>query len=625
MTSAPVSMKYKSTTHIAIAMKPETGDSSNKVPILPYAWSVNPVLHTDDSTWETPGKYTDVGVDYSHHTFWGDIMEFTQEGYNLNNLFQEVGDNLDFLWLGELYKDVDDKSRFGGTTELALRANQWLIGGESVPIVKNADGLKNIVSLSWTEGDTYYQRYDCLKTYPFTTEDINQNTEILSFMCETHVNLDGRYDQNRNQTKSYLMRPDNYNLMNSVYSQKNNFFTSTKVDTEDVEELEYPNYIIYSKTKQSGADVDEWTNVTLASVLEMDGDKGQVTSLNRLNDQLIAFQDKSIAQILYNENVQISSTEGVPIEIANSGKVQGKRYLSDTIGCSNKWSVLQTPKGIYFMDSNDKSIYLFNGQLNNLSQSGGFNTWAKQNIPVAGEEHKWDPVDYKNFRTFYDKLNQDVLFIDDTQALAFSERFGNFTSFYDYEKAPYFENLDDTGIWLKDGKLWKHNAGEYCNFFGANKPYSMTLVANANPQVDKMFTNLELRACMNPEGAETTTKYNNKTFIPNLPFDSVEAWDEYQHGKLSLSNKGHMDSTTLHGTNSSQLLRKFRMWRCDIPRDNAPVTEEEKLYGILRTKAHPLDRIRNPWVYIKLYKDAASDSNTLPKAEIHDIMVTYFG
>ena len=616
-TTSPISMKYKSTSHVVISMK---SNSQGTIPIMP---SVN--IHGAPHSGETIGVYTPPVESNSYMTFWGDVMQFNQRELYVTGLFDDTKRAFDFLWLGELYKDVDSSNRFGGTTESALRANNWLIGGEAVPIEKSTDGSENVVSLIWTEGDTYYQRYDCLKTYPFTTEDINQNTEILSFMCETHVNLDGRYDKNRNQLKGYLMRPDNFNLMNSVYSQKNNFFTSSKVDTEDVDELEYPNYITYSKTKQSGADVDEWTNVTLASVLELDGDKGQVTSLNRLNDQLIAFQDKGISQVLYNESVQIASTEGVPIELANSGKVQGKRYLSDTIGCSDKWSVMQTPKGIYFMDSNDKSIYLFNGQLNNLSLNGGFNSWAKQNIPVADEEHKWNPVDYQNFKTIYDKINQDVMFINDSQALAFSEKFDCFTSFYNYEKTPYFENLDNTGVWIKDGKLWKHRGGQYCNFFGENKPYSMTLVANANPQMDKIFTNLEFRACVSGEGR---WYINSGDFIPSLPFDFIEAWNEYQHGKLNLSDQRSSSSKVImpHGTDTSILARKFRIWRCDIPRDNAtPSSAEEIPLGIQRIKARPLDRIRNPWAYIKLFKSAAKEGDTLHKTEIHDIMATYFG
>lgn len=81
-----------------------------------------------------------------------------------------------YLWMGELVntkhsidkegKLVDDDSedavssvRFGGTSDSAIQNNTWLVAGDSVSL----DG-----TLMWTQGDTYYQRYDCLKTYPFT-------------------------------------------------------------------------------------------------------------------------------------------------------------------------------------------------------------------------------------------------------------------------------------------------------------------------------------------------------------------------------------------------------------------------------------------------------------------------
>ena len=513
----------------------------------------------------------------------------------------------------EVYKEYNKDIIFGGTSDEALQAATWIPCGPSVAF--EAEDKEHVLEFKW--GDTYLQRYECLKTYPFTSEDKNQVIEIASFIVETRVNIDGRYDRNRGQISNLNMTPQNFNLINPVYSQMDNFFSYKIMDEDSYKNTSFPNTVTWTKTKQNGADVDLWTNITLANTLEMDGDKGEITKLIRLNNQLLSFQDSGISQILYNENTQISTTEGVPIEIANSQKVQGKRYYSDTVGCSNKWSVVQTPAGIYFMDSNEKSIYLFNGQLNNLSTTGGFNSWAKQNIPSANVE--WNPEAFGSFVAYYDKLNQDVLFINRETSLAFSEKFNCFTSFYDYGGAPYFCNLDDKEIWVKDSKLWQHQKGEYCNFFNVPKSYSMTLIGNQEPQMDKIFTNLEFRAYVSGEGINDETK---DKFTPSLPFDSLEAWNEYQHGLLTLSNRDGHDIFT-HGNKdgNASLNRKFRMWRCDIPRDNAKVDDAtESLMGIKRFKARPLDRIRNPWVYIKLTKNKATS-----KVEVHDIMATYFG
>ena len=529
--------------------------------------------------------------------------------------------------------NLDTDTLFGGVSEDAKRENTWVPCGKPVPLSTSG------TTYYYSYGDTYYQRWDCLKTYAFTHEDLNQVVEIGSFMLETRVNIDGRYDRNRGQMNNLNISPQNFNMLNPVYSQIDNFFSYKIMGDEFYNNTTYPNQVTWSKNKNSGADVDFWTNITLASVLELDGDKGEVTSIKRFNDQLIAFQDSGLCQILYNENTQISTTEGVPIEIANSGKVQGKRYISNSVGCSNKWSIVLTPLGIYFMDSNDKSIYLFNGQLANCSVSGGFNTWAKKTIPPSSAH--WTPDNFGNFVSYYDKLNQDILFINKDRALALSERLGTFTSFYSYGDTPFFCNLLDTGVWIKaDGTLWKHQAGAaYCNFFGKDYPYSMTLVGNPEPQEDKIFTNLEFRACVEGE-------YTGTPDTPLLPFDSLETWNEYQHGSADLTTKNGHSAMVHYDDSSFSLKRKFRIWRCDIPRNNYelltyPEREEEETEehyqervdayndwlegetekGIYRHSRKPQDRMRNPWIYLKLGKYSQEN---MPKSEVHDIKMSYF-
>lgn len=602
----PVRIKYKSTSHAVLALN-YTKEGAQR--ILPTIRDGVSAINNSSIT------------NKSQHFFWSK---------ETNSVSQDVIDSplgpvpdvptfqYGWLWLGELY-NPNVQNRFGGQTEEAFENNQWLPCGNPVSLIDLNNRIKNNVTIRWEGGDTYFQRYDHIKTYPFTLEDQNAVTDIISFMCETHVNLDGRYDRNRGQLSNFAITPANFNLINDVYTQQDNFFNYRKLDEDTYMSTLFPNTVTWTKTKENGADVDLWTNITMTNTLEMDGDKGKVNKICRFNNQLLSFQDSGIAQILYNENTQISTTEGVPIEIANSQKVQGKRYLSDTIGCSNKWSMTQTPNGIYFMDNNEKSIYLFNGQLNNLSTARGFNSWAKQNIPSV--DTLWSPDKFDSFVTYYDKLNQDVLFINKNTALAYSEKFNCFTSFYDYGMVPYFEYLDDIGIWIKDNNLWQHQAGEYCNFFNENKPFSMTLIGNQEPLMDKTFTNLEFRACVENEGIYD--KSTNK-FTPTLPFDTLEVWNEYQHGILSLHNRVKGEGFT-HGNDRGILSRKFRMWRCDIPRDNADINPRiEAPMGIKRFNVRSLDRIRNPWAYIKLTKNAAAEKSFLNKTETHDIMATYF-
>ena len=591
----PVRMKYKSSPHAVISINTRDGlqcvlPTINGMDIKSnyndtYGWSFNDSVVPVNNVSKT---YQDKKLFFNKEkTIKGvvqDIITLSQygiRGQRYNTIGKGEGIEQGFLWLGELYRDkVND--RFGGDNEEALENNVWIPCGESVDLYEDGK-FKNSLTLNFTEGDTYYQRYDHLKTYPFSSEDQNQVTEIISFMCETRINIDGRYDKNRGNI-NFSLTQDNFNKLNNVYSQSNNYFKYSSSNQNKLQINKFHNSITWTKTKTLGELVDSWANITLASTLDLDGDKGKVQALKRFNNTLFAFQDRGISQILYNENVLIASTQGVPIEIANSNKVSGKRYLTE-VGCTNKWSICQTPNGLYFIDDITKGIYLFNGSIDNISDKLGFHSWINSE---SKSTEPWNPVDFGNFISYYDKVNGDVFFISKDKCLGFSEPLAQFASFYSYENTPYFANIEDNGLWIKqDGTIWLHLEGEYNNFFGEQKPFYTTIIANQEPQKDKTFNTLEFRA----------DSFQDNRFITKVPFDSVEVWNEYQRG-ISYFNKSNKYAP------HNPIKQKFRIWRANIPRSNENYR----------------DRIRNPWIYLKLQNDG-NDNN---KVLLHDMMVYYF-
>ena len=589
----PVRIKYKSTPHAVLALNYTTSGAQR---ILPTIQDYDTDSPTTTNIWNV--NYVGDNVTPGQHLFWDknkDISSISQDVITTGitgDVSGKGGIQYGWLWLGELYND-NVQNRFGGQTEEAFENNVWLPCGDPISLIDTNNGVKNSVIIRWEEGDTYFQRYDHIKTYPFTLEDQNAVTDIVSFMCETRVNIDGRYDRNRGQTSNFSITPENFNLMNDVYSQTNNFFNYRTINPNKLNLDNFHNSITWTKTKTAGELVDTWTNITLASTLDLDGDKGTVRALRRFNNNILAFQDRGISQILYNENMQISSTDGVPIEIANSGKVNGKRYISDRIGCTNKWSMCETSNGIYFIDDITKGIFLFNGQLNNISDKFGFHSWinrASKNVSI------WNPVDFDSFVTYYDKVNGDVFFISRDECLAFSEPLGQFSSFYSYEKMPYFTNLEDRGIALNvEGtgtlyKPWLHNEGDYNMFFGVYQPFYTTVIANPDMPIDKIFNNLEFRS-------DSWDKNGN---LLNTTFDTLTVWNEYQQGTSTLNN--------ILGR-PSNLKKKFRIWRANIPRANVAGSTKKGR-----------DRMRNPWLYIKL----SMEEENVNKTVLHDMIVHYF-
>ena len=484
-----------------------------------------------------------------------------------------------YLWLGEFYRS-DVPNRFGGSTEEAILNNSWEACGEEASL----ESTKVI----YRGGDTYYQRYDNLKTYPYTLEDVNSITEIVSFMCETRVNIDGRYDNNRGQKNNLVMTPTNFNLFNKVYSQRDNFFNYRTIDRTRFSLNKFPNTIVWSQEKLMGDLIDKWTNINMISPLDLDGDKGEVISLNTYNNEIFCFQRRGLSNILFNSRVQIPTSDGLPIEITNGLKVSGKRYISNTIGCNNKWSIVESPSGLYFIDNETNSMYLFNGEIRSISDTLGMRQWVSDN----NTHIDWNPVTYENFRGFYDKNNNDVYFVNKDWCLCYSELLGQFTSFMSYERVPAMFNVSSEFYAFNNNKLWKQFSGEYNMFFNQYQPYSITVIANADEPNDKIFNTIEFRA----------DAYDGDTLIPAKTYDTLDVYNEYQHGKVSLTN--------LNGK-PSPLKRKFRIWRATIPRSNTPIN------GI---SANNRDRIRNTWAYVKLSTETPNTYKTV----FHDMNIHYF-
>lgn len=478
-----------------------------------------------------------------------------------------------YLFIAELYRDPTPEVDFGGI----VASNMWIPAGEP-------KWLSNTLTLKYVHGDTWYQRYDCLKTYPFTMEDENSIVEVGSFLCETRINLDGRYDRNRGEVDNTIMSPINFNLLNTVYTQSNNFFNYRILDKDFYNLNKFSNQITWSKEKQNAADVDLWTNITMANTFDLDGAMGQINALRTWQDTIYCFQDNAISVISFNPRVQIPTSDGVPIEISNSYKLEGKIYISDSIGCSNKQTIAVTPSGIYFVDPNSKEFYHIAGkELSSISASHGFSDWFKHSEIT---------------NTFYDKNRNDVYVLGNNsgnKCIVYSELLGQFTSFMNYEGTPAMFNIHNNFYAFRNNStldMYHMFAGKYNNFFGTEqqpnyRPFYLHFISNADSGLDKIFSTIETRVDFKRNGAVIHDEFFNK----------LRVWNEYQ-------DTGTKDISRGITAFRKDAKKKFRIWRVNIP----------------RCGKHNLERIRNTWTNIKLGKDNPGNL----KMELHDLNVQYF-
>lgn len=514
------------------------------------------------------------------------MYRFVSTGNTL--LHAKTAENDSKLFIGEFYVPYDPSTFMGGDSQNAKELNIYIpiSGVYNTDLITDSNGEKYTIGYG-LEGDTFYQRWDHVRISPISDSDTNQPIDVLSVMLETHINLDGDYRTMRGRLDVTNINPENTNnVINDVYSQSNNYITSSILD-EKFNDPEHSTMYMWSLPKQPMGDIDNWTQIRTSSANNLDGDRGKLTKIVNWNNKLLAFQEKGISIINYNNQTTISQNEGVPVEIANSGRVTGHYYISTSQGCKNKWSVVSSPYSLYFIDSYNKSINAFNEKITPLSTTNLFSDWIIQN------EHDsiWKPNGNPNFgfRSFYDPVNKDVYFVNGEHCLCYNELLSQFTSFYDYEKMDTMNTVNGHVYSICGSKLYKMFEGEdYCNLFGSQKPYYMTYKINKDPFIDKTWTNIEYRADIFESGI-----IGHKDAILSTPlktFDKFEVWNEYQYGV----------------SNMSKARCKFRIWREQIPRD----TKEDK---------RGFNRIRNPWIMLKLEKTTDTDK----RMEFHDLLIKY--
>lgn len=510
-----------------------------------------------------------------------------------------------YLQLAELYRDIPKEDKFGGPSNLTI--NEYIPCGEAVTLTKNTD-----LVLYGEEGDHYISRYDDLKTYSRNIEDTNQVVEILSFMCESKINIDGRYDINRGLEDNTIITPTNFGLINMAYTQNNNFFTYSNIDETSIDLDHFPNQITWTKTKVTGELTDTWTNITLANIAEADGNKGSITKLLNYNDSILLFQDKGFAKVGYNEQTALSTENGVPLEIANSNKFSGILYISDKVGCYNKWSIVSTKSGVYFIDDYRKELNFFTSEgIQCLSDIHGMSTWLNSKLPKTKVE--WRPsgntTGNNNFISFYDSDAKDIYFNIGNTSLAFNELSKTFTSFYDYPNLDLWANIGNYSLYHSSKDKYIKAARALDTALGNR---SITLCCDGVSEegngyiADKIFNTIEYRGDI----------YSKSHIESDIPIEAVSMYNDHIFNTLSASNEyqQYYDFNIIHPSPQYQwkAVRKFNVWRTPLPR----ACKLDTNGNIVFTN----NRIRGLYCYITLKDTRESSSN---RSVISDYIVYY--
>lgn len=536
-------------------------------------------------------------------------------------------------------------------TDISLQNNVWIPCGNKVILPQES----TTVDVICDRGDTYLQRYDLLKTSPILEEsspgiftvsslDYQLNSTVVSFLVESPINLDGRSDKDRYNTKVLNATSNTYNKINTVYSQTDNLFSGRTLNYEEFNIDKFINTFTWSKPKLLGESVDSYTGLDLINIYDCDGKLGKITGFKPLGMYLIGFQENGIFNILHNVRTAITADDNAPIELGFTPGISGIRYITTTTGITNALASATSAKGIYFIDSNNKYIGRYNDEgIVNLTELKGMKSWAYKNINANVFNTFYNSSAYN---IFIDQLLGRIYFVNKDYCLIYSETYEVFLGFYSYNNiANLFNIWGELYSLSSDSKLFLQYKGKYNHFFNTYKDSYVTFKFNPESLIDKTFNNIEmgydaffvypemkrllenstLRLMEIQDNNDGTPRLNENSdirftedermrileyiasidpdyrvlensddvYMPNIFLSNLTVKNEFQRNSVPLV-KGYLGNCD----------KKFRKWRITIPREQ-----------------NSIDRFRGLWLDAT-FKFIPDQSNNI-KFNLYDTSILY--
>lgn len=478
--------------------------------------------------------------------------------------------------LMEISRILDNQ--YGGNTYEARSRNTYMRIGSYLLISSTVAQINEA-------GDTFVGVYSFERVIPNTTQVLDNKylslCEIVDFPVETSVDLKNRSDWSSDGWDAHFQPTfDEYHNYNIVYSQQPTFNTTTATPFTFVERKIFENRLLATKVKISGELVDGWTDIQINEELYVDGHYGGIVKLIKNNDLVACFQDSAVCALLIQPRIQTVGTDGTSIELGRGTILYDFKYITTTSGGTNKQCIFKSPSSIYFLDVVNRTINRISSDgIQGISDVHGLHALLYNTVD---ETHKG----LNSIAGCFDQITNDAYFTTQDFTISFNEQTNSFVSKYSFHPDRYIstykgllsvhENPESNNI-----AVWQHNSGEYCDYYGVKYDSYVTLLISPEPDVDCVLNNIEFKSEV----------YNNCIDVPLVTMSKIRAWNNYQ------------DSNTQILTVGQNIKRKYRDWNLFVP----------------RVHGKPLQRIRNPWNFLRLDFDNTNSYRLV----LHDIIASY--
>jgi len=426
---------------------------------------------------------------------------------------------------------------------------------------------------------TYFQVLTQMSDLSRNCGDGDSNQEILFVPVESTINCDLRYDKCiKNQldiNRSYLMQevsgewvdaaPNTYNQPTDLYLYKFVYSQESTVDLKTVKpfDLNLDNVfdcrVKASNRKLNGEYTDSWTKFGINEYIDVDSKLGPINSIKTVNDRMFFWQDRGFGYLSINERAIVTDDSSSQIVLGTGGLLDKYFYISDIVGCKDRFSIVRGSNGVYWYDKTTNELYSFSEGLVSISKTRGlqsylFSIFDINNIVIA----------------IHDIENNEILFTfylkNETKGytISYNEIMGCFVSRYTFIPniyVPYKNKILSTTSLLYNTEgvdsniLFLHNSNinNRCYFYGLG------------PDENSCYHNSTIKLLFNPYYSYTKV-FDNIYYISNL-YDSnnVEVFDK-SFGLLRCYND-YQNSDYITLSPGVNLMRRERSWTTIVPRN----------------------------------------------------------
>jgi hypothetical protein len=320
--------------------------------------------------------------------------------------------------------------------------------------------------------------------------------------------------------------------------------------------------VMASNMKEGRETIDPWTQWLTNETIILEKNWGALNKLISWRDKLIYWQDDAVGVLSVLDRAVVTDSENRNISLGEGTVLQRYDNIATNMGLSTRFSITESPNGIYWYDHKRKQLNRFLNNIEDLSTIRGVNSYLNT-IPnnYSDYDNIVSPSKAKGFFMIYNPIYKEIFLITKSaynsvgsgDILVYSEVEDCFKPFLD-TRGYYFMNFDNKLFSAFGQYIYKEDLGNPGEFHGGFYDSYVTVIVNPVPNMTSTFTNFEITSeVYQSSGVQLHTR----------TIDTIRQSNDYQDtGDITIS--------------SSNTRRLLRTWKVDGGRnlyDNARIRD----------------------------------------------------